>query len=215
MNGCDLWGGQYHHGTMDHHPTAVGRWETVTPARTRTVPERNKQPEPKVNPASVNNSSANDITTWAFRCADILQPPTGRLAFLFGPVWKVNVDSVELDRRAIDPVTSSCTRPTVHRDATHICPVTLSPELPWPPAIISPWSSSTFIKSPSHLISLATMSDHSPIARTLPPCLPPHHPISVRHLMSSLELPRLSPALFNFPQRLRNPNMMLLVRCRI
>jgi len=43
VNGCDLWGGQYHHGTMDDHPTAVGRWETVAPARTRTVPERNKQ----------------------------------------------------------------------------------------------------------------------------------------------------------------------------
>jgi len=65
----------------------------------------NKQSEPKVNPASVNNSSANHITTWDFRCADIPQPPTGRLDFLFGPVWTVNVDSVELDRRAIDPVT--------------------------------------------------------------------------------------------------------------
>ena len=121
---------------MDHHPTAVGRWETVAHARARTVPEQNKQSEPEVNPASVKNSSANHITTWASRCPDIPQPPTGCLAFLFGPVWTVNVDSVELDHSAIDPVTSSCTRPTVHRDATHTCPVTLSFEFVWPLAII-------------------------------------------------------------------------------
>ena len=124
INGRDLWRGQYHHGTMDHHPTAVGRWETVAPARARTVPEQNKQSEPEVNPASVKNSSANHITTWASRCTDIPQPPTRCLAFLFGPVWTVNVNSVELDHGAIDPVTNSYTRPTVHRDATHTCPAT-------------------------------------------------------------------------------------------
>jgi len=37
----------------------------------------------------------------------------------------MNVDSVELDHRAIGPVTrGSYTRPTVHRDATHARPAT-------------------------------------------------------------------------------------------
>ena len=86
----------------------------------QSVPEPNKQSSPGVDPASVNNSSASGIITWAFRHTDIPQLLTRRLAFLFGPVWTVNVDSVELDHRVIDPgVTSACTRPTVHRDATH------------------------------------------------------------------------------------------------
>ena len=122
--------------------------------------------------------------------------------------------TLNLDHDAmIDPVTISLTRLTVHCDATHTRSPTISVESACSLGIIRRWFSSTFTNSPSHLNCPVAMWG-SPTPRILPPSLPPHRRILVRHPTSLTGLDH-SFLLRNLHQRRRNTNPMPLTRSRI
>ena len=131
----------------------------------------------------------------------------------------MNVNNVESLRRpdhgAIDPVTNPSTRPTVHCDATHTCSATISFESAWPSDIIRTWPPSTFISSPSYLNCLAAMWGFPPIARILPPCLPLHRRVLIRHPTSLAGPAHSFLLLCNSCRRHRNANVVPLVRSQI